>query len=417
MHIFKKLSVFTIQNKPFWILFGFALTLRLVLVWLLPFGQTVRYGLEGLNDEPSHYNYVKYLSENRQFPVQSESSKSPSAFEHNVYEYYQAPVYYVVTAFMVPITGLQGALYWGRIISWLFGVLTIFLLGNIIHLICPSKKVLASGVLVCAFFPTHVYFCSLLSNDSFSWFVGTWLLYLIMCYYEAPENKTFRFAIIISFVLALAMLVKSSSLVYYPVAACAFFFKSYKKGDVNQLWWGIAAIVFSLALVLPWYLRNLQLYGSLFAFDIGFGPQGCYLRSFTEIIQFGARTARLFWFPMQHVANDSILLSLLNCLGPLLILLYAGVALLDVFAKVRRKKLDFKEQLLWLNLILSVVAYIKLNMNWSNPEGRYLFTAIAPVIALFSASPARLLKGKKEFWYRGIAVIAAIYGYFYFLVI
>lgn len=417
MNIFPNLSVFTLRNKPFWILLGLAFILRLVLVWLLPFGQTVQYGLEGLNDEPSHYNYVKYLAENRQFPVQIESSKSPSAFEHNVYEYYQAPLYYLITAFMVPISGLKGVLYAGRIISWFFGVLTIFLLGNIIHLICPSKKVVASGVLLCAFFPTHIYFCSLLSNDSLSWFIGTWLLYLIMCFIEVPENKAVGFAILISFTLAFAMMVKSSSLVYYPIAAYAFIYKSYQKGNTNQLWWGVAAIVFSLALVLPWYLRNLQLYGSLFAFDIGFGPQGCYLRSFTEIIQFGARTARLFWFPMQHVSNDSILLNLLNCLGPLLILLYAGMSLLDVWTKVLKKKLDFKEQVLWLNLILAVAAYVRLNMNWSNPEGRYLFTAIAPVIALLSASPARLLKGKCEFWYGGVTVIAALYGYFYLLVI
>jgi len=117
MGIVKQFSLFTLKSNLFWLLFGVALILRLVLVWVLPFGQTVKYGLEGLNDEPSHYNYVKYLAENRQFPVQTESSKSPAAFEHNVYEYYQAPFYYVINAFLVPITGLRNALYAGRMIS------------------------------------------------------------------------------------------------------------------------------------------------------------------------------------------------------------------------------------------------------------------------------------------------------------
>jgi len=415
--IMNKFSIFTLKSKFFWLLFGIALTLRLVLVWILPFGQTVKYGLEGLNDEPSHYNYVKYLAENRRFPVQTESSKSPTAFEHNVYEYYQAPLYYVVDAFFVPLIGLKGALYAGRMISCFFGILTLLVLGNILHLICANKKIVASGVLVCSFLPAHIYFCSLLSNDSISWFAGTWLLYLLMTLDKVPDKKSWVYYICISLVLAFAMMTKSSSFVYYPVVAYSFFYNFRKKGEIKLLWWAIASISFSLILVFPWYWRNLQLYGSFFAIDIGFGPPCSYLRSFREIAYFGAVTARLFWFPMQHVPKDGVLVNTLNFLGPVLILLYSGLAVLDASIRVWKKKLNFKEQILWLTLVLAVIAYVRLNMSWSNAEGRYLFTALAPVIALISASPARLLSKRGTAYHWGFAGIAAIYGYFYFLVI
>lgn len=417
MSIVNKFSLFTLKSKLFWLLFGVALILRLVLVWVLPFGPTVKYGLEGLNDEPSHYNYVKYLAENRQFPVQTESSKSPGAFEHNVFEYYQAPLYYVANALFVPVTGLKGALYAGRMISWFFGILTLLVLGNILHLICPNKKVVASGVLLCAFLPAHIYFCSLVSNDSVSWFAGTWLLYLIMSHDKVPDNKNGAYSIYISLVLAFAIMTKSSSFMYYPVVAYSFFYNFLKKGEKKLFWWAIVSISFSLILVFPWYWRNLQLYGSLFAIEIGFGPPGSYLRSIREIAQFGAGTARLFWFPMQHVPNNGILVNALNFLGPILILMYAGLAILDASIRVWKKKLNIKEQVLWLTLVLAVIAYIRLNMSWANAEGRYLFTALAPVIALISASPARLLSKSSVICHWGLAGTAILYGYLYFLVI
>lgn len=412
-----KFSLFTLKNKLFWLSFGVALIFRLVLVWVLPFGQTVKYGLEGLNDEPSHYNYVKYLAENRQFPVQTESSKSPGAFEHNVFEYYQAPLYYVVNALFVPFTGLKGALYAGRMISWFFGILTLLVLGNILYLICPDKKVIASGVLLCAFLPTHIYFCSFVSNDSISWFAGTWLLYLIMSLDRVPEKKIGMYFSCISLVLAFAMMTKSSSFIYYPVAAYSFFYYFSKKGEIKILWWAIVSIAFSLILVLPWYWRNLQLYGSFFAIDIGFGPPGSYLRSVREIAHFVAGTARFFWFPMQHVPKDGILVDSLNVLGPILILLYAGLATIDASIRTWKRKLNIKEQILWLTLALTVIAYIRLNMSWANGEGRYLFTALASVIALISASPVRLLSKRSAIYHWGLAGIAVLYGYFYFLVI
>lgn len=412
-----KFFIFSLKSKFFWLLFGIALILRLALVWILPFGQTVKYGLQGLNDEPSHYNYVKYLAENRQFPVQTESSKSAQAFEHNIYEYYQAPLYYVANALFVPLTGLKGALYAGRMISWFFGILTLLILCNILHLICPNKKVIASGVLLCAFLPTHIYFCSLLSNDSISWFAGSWLLYLLMSHDKVSDKQNAKYAIYLSFVMAFAVMTKSSSFMYYPLMAYSFFYNFRKKGEIELLWWAIISISFSLVLVFPWYWRSWHLYGSLFAIDIGFGPPGSYLRSAGEIAQFGAATARLFWFPMQHVSKSGILVNVLNILGPLLILLYAFLAILDASIRVWKRKLRFKEQILWLTLLLAVAAYVKLNMSWANAEGRYLFTALAPVIALLCASPARLFSKSNAMYHLGFAEVAGLYGYLYFFVI
>ena len=53
-----------------------ALCIRLAYVFLLPPTQTVSFRLEGLNDEASHLNYVHYLAQHKQFPIQQHHARN-----------------------------------------------------------------------------------------------------------------------------------------------------------------------------------------------------------------------------------------------------------------------------------------------------------------------------------------------------
>src|SRR5262245_59821459 len=67
------------------IVFMIGLTCRVIFVLLNPIFYAP--------DEQSPYNYIKYLYENHRFPVQISKTFSPA----NDYEYYQPPLYYVIS--------------------------------------------------------------------------------------------------------------------------------------------------------------------------------------------------------------------------------------------------------------------------------------------------------------------------------
>lgn len=402
------------HSKAFWIIFGLAVAIRFILVWTVPYGQTVKWGLEGLNDEPSHFNYVTYLAQNRSFPIQTQSIQSPNAFEHNAYEYYQPPLYYMAVALFVPFVGEDGAFYAGRLISWLFGVLALLVLGAVIFRIYPDRSIVSMGVLFCAFFPAHMYFCSLVSNDSVSWFAGMMLLYLLTTPgYETTVHWR-KYITSITALFAAAMLIKSSSFIYLPVIIYAFAYYAWINRNVKMGLSASTAIIGAFALIFPWYWRNFQLYGSFFAMDVGFGPESKNLASIGETLRFGVASARFFWFPMQHIERGDSWASVLNHIGPLLVLVYVGMGLWDALGRLRQRMLTLNEQLLWLTMLVTTAAYIKLNMNWSNPEGRYLFTALASIVTFMCVSPARLASKRNLLAGGAAAVTGALFGYLYF---
>ena len=96
---------------------GAAIVLRASFALMLPLGQTVAGRLEGLNDEPAHFNYVRHLVEHRTFPVQTRHVAEPGAFERADFEYYQPPLYYLLCAPLVAVAGDPAGLTLSRTLS------------------------------------------------------------------------------------------------------------------------------------------------------------------------------------------------------------------------------------------------------------------------------------------------------------
>jgi 4-amino-4-deoxy-L-arabinose transferase-like glycosyltransferase len=297
---------------PFSILLALALCIRLVYVFCLPLGQTVRYRLEGLNDEPSHLNYVHYLAEHKQFPLQNHHARENDAFVRNEFEYFQPPVYYMLGAGCELLVGKSNSKLACRFLSFFLGIFSLLVIYKIFFRLGFPGILCQGAALFAAFLPIHAYFCSVVSNDSLCWLVCL-LLTLEICTGWGKKTgvpvvgrQIWFSALRTGALLGIGMLIKSSLFIFYPVLGLFFLYRWFISKDLR--WIGALAVsfLFSGLLSVPWYLHNLHQYGSFMAFGIGNGPHQFYLFSGNHFMDLLKWTLYYFWFPMQHVQAPRI---------------------------------------------------------------------------------------------------------------
>jgi 4-amino-4-deoxy-L-arabinose transferase-like glycosyltransferase len=366
--------------------------LRIVLPLLIPLGVAIGPArMEGLNDEPSHVNYVRFLADSVSLPVQINAVDHPRAFELNDYEYYQPPVYYALSAAIHRMSGI-GALAVGRFLSVIAGMATLWFLWLIGGAIGVSRGVRRAIVAFAALLPSHVYFCSVVSNDSVSWLIATmvvWVLVALVKDSDPDTRRQWQQATALAGLLALGLLVKTSIVTLYPAVAVAYGLVWWRERSLRPAAQGVAVLLVSLAVAAPWYLRNLSVYGSLTAFSVACGAPRVDTMSVAGFITFLKHSVRFFWFPMQHVPGSRIA-GLMGWWGALLLVLgAAGVA-----CRLRRTRTVAYWAILFAVLLLTTLAaYVRFNLVWPHAEGRFLFPALAP-LSLFFVPGLQLLRNR-----------------------
>ncbi|MBD3419771.1 MAG: hypothetical protein GF398_06615 [Chitinivibrionales bacterium] len=365
--------------STFSLLLACAVALRLFLPAILPHGADTRFCLEGLNDEPSHYNYTRYLANSRGFPIQYSSTADEDAFLLNEYEYYQPPLNYLLGAPFNRVFGQAAGLYFGRLISVICGLLTLLICYKVLQQLSLSETARKAAVLFLALLPAHAYFCSIVSNDALSWLLAQLILLQLMRIVQLDEsdssNDIIRQTALLGIWLTLGMYTKSSLSMFFPLAVLVLLYSLYSTRDARIALGVATALLTSSLLAAPWYLRNLRLYGSLFALETGFGRPQMWIDSLGDALDVVKATIRLIWFPMQHVREGVALSGMLYLNASVLA---AAGALWVRYLIVRRIK-SFQEFLLYAALLLSIAAYIRLNIFWFNAEGRYLFPAVTSI--------------------------------------
>src|SRR5262245_33823437 len=279
---------------------GAALALRVLFVLALPFGQTVAHRLEGLNDEPAHFAYVRYLADYRAFPVQSHHAAEPGAFARADFEFYQPPLYYMLCAPMVGVAGERAGLLLCRAVSFVAGLLTLLVLWNILPRLGLGDPARRIGVAFAALLPVNVYFTSVASNDGLCWLFAMLLTreLVVRAAGEASGPADVRLGML----LGLGMLTKSAIGMFYPVALLVYLLDARRGRSPRALVGGLIALAVSLLIAGAWYARNLRLYGSVMALDVGFGPPDAGRWSLVAQANAAFYTLRSFWFPM-HTAS------------------------------------------------------------------------------------------------------------------
>lgn len=236
-------------------------------------------------DEPAHFNYVHELASTGQIPVlrmgdydeayirllTSQRFPPELSIASLRYEAHQPPAYYLLAALVFRLTG--GQLLPLRLLSVALGALFVVLIYAIVRLIFPGRAELALGAAAfTAFLPMHVAQAASVNNDALAEVLLAAVLLLSIRYVKlamlGPRPPAAWDALAIGLLLGLALVAKVSAYVAIPVALAAPLIAWYERkrsGTVHRSPFTDLLLILApaLLLALPWYLRNAQVYGNL----------------------------------------------------------------------------------------------------------------------------------------------------------
>ncbi len=184
-------------------------------------------------DEPAHYNYIKFIAENKSLPIlqpgdydqpyNDEFKRTPQntqslPIDPLRYENYAPPLYYLLGAPIYALT--DGWLVALRLFSVILGaglIVVAYLIGVEMF---PSQLHLASGTAAfVAFVPQHVAMLAAVNNDSLAELLIAVIVLQSMRLFRSPELSQ-RQLFSLGITLGLGLLTKAS--VYYTAVPVAF---------------------------------------------------------------------------------------------------------------------------------------------------------------------------------------------------
>ena len=250
---FRRPEQFTDRGRLFPAVLAIGLLCRLAFVFFTPPFDAP--------DEPSHFNYIRYLAEHHSLPVQR--YRMDTAYQ---WEFSQPPVYYVAMTplFLMGKTifrGYVGALFAVRLGSVLLWLLNVWFGLIVLKRLQIADKLMRSFVLaLICLLPTYTFVSSVINNDNLLATIGGAILCLML-----ERARSVRGSLALGLVLGLAFLTKQSAVVFAPAIVLLFILD----GRERRRHWSSALLhVFlvlgpALLLCLPWALRNWRIYGLL----------------------------------------------------------------------------------------------------------------------------------------------------------
>jgi len=362
-------------------------------------------------DEPAHYNYIRYLAEQHRFPI-LKPGDYPGAYLEEIkaahfppemsiepirYEFHQPPFYYLLA---VPIYDLLGgALLPLRLFSVALGALLLIVVDWTVQALAPSKPFLALGVTAfVAFLPMHLAMSAAVNNDNLAELLLTLALLLSIRYLKAGPGQGLRLLVLLAIVTGLGLVTKSSLYILLPLVLAAIaarhLWLAYSSTWLSQ---GLKEaglyLLLSAGLAVPWWLRNMALYGGLDFLGLGRHDQvvAGQLRTAELAAQVGLpkllssftlTTFDSFWgqFGWMGVLLDQ---RLYQALAVVSVLAAAGFGLYVARLWRQRQRLPRWQWaavgLLALWALMTVASYIWYNLQFVQHQGRYLFRALVPI--------------------------------------
>lgn len=401
-------------------------TLALAYGWLNPVFEAP--------DELWHFLYVDHLQRNHALPVQDPLQKEGGPRQEGS----QPPMYYLVAAALgsltraddlpayqqlnprhrmgdifapdernlifhtekesVSFSATARAVHLARLLSTVLGLVTVLLTYAAAREVLPAARGLALfAAAYVAFLPQFAFLSAAVNNDNLAIAMATLCLWLLLRVRRRPSPLLL---VLLGLAAGIASLSKLSAVGLAPVIALGLLVPA----SPRETWrprLRRLAIVAATALVVAgwWYARNLFLYGDPFGLNVMLAMVGVRDRPpdlaglLAELWLIKASFWALFgwtnvpadgWF---YLVTDFIML-----LG------LAGV----VLRLVRRPDAASRPREFWLLLIWIIVAALAL-ANWNRltvaPQGRLLFSALAPLAIL-------LAWGLTAFHWRGVPIAA-----------
>ncbi len=353
--------------------------------------------LQAFNDEPAHVNYVRYLMNYGSMPVQKQSVQDDEAFKTFEYEYYQPPLSYRINSFFALLSGMSissdSVLYLSRIITLLFGLLTVFLAYRFFDGALGAKSVMFAA-LIFALAPVHIRHTAAFSNDALQW---VFLIILYISITAEDSSGGIVRGILEGLILGGAILTKSSALVFvgfYIIMIVA------NKGDYKR--WLIPVII-ALTLSSPYFLRNYSLYGEFTGIGMSHGSAVSSLSSLEPFVWYRFFRSMIISAAFPYDTVDIPFTLKLPAYLVWGVIIYGGtfIAVRNIIMKIREINL-LKSELIWLLAFSAMLVY-----NWSHlmVEFRVIYFAFPALIIIW----LKLLSNKFPITVIMFLVLAVLY--------
>jgi Dolichyl-phosphate-mannose-protein mannosyltransferase len=347
-------------------------------------------------DEFLHWQYARFLHDEHRLPIYS-----PAFAEGN-----SPPLYYALVAPMATrtptpppviwINGLDemempfkprvhlsapddlrryGPIRWGRLVSVLMSLVTIGLcLRTGFEATGRASTALLVGGLV-AFLPQFAFRGSQVSNDALVTTMSAWTVLLMVRIVQ--HGFTWRRGVLAAVALAAAYLSKISAICLAPPLAIVILTEPVAWRERLK---HLSVFAVTLAIVAPWSIRNVMLYGDPFASGVMHTAVAglIYKRSLWDlhfVTTLPRETFKSFvgFFGYFTVKMPKVVYAM-----------YLAFMLFGIAGLVRRVLRD--RTLVRLVLVLAAViacnwiVHVRINLHFDQPQGRYLFPSLSAVM-------------------------------------
>lgn len=349
-------------------------------------------------DEPAHYNYVRQLAEGRLpvieptdwdaalVPIPPDRRDPP--VERMTYEDHQPPLFYALSLPVYELSG--GSLLALRLFALALGGVAVIFAYATAQAIFPAQRSLAAFTAAgFALLPQHVFVLSGYNNDALAALLIAAVLWqsVRLLRAEHPPNRLALVALAAT--VGLGLWTKATAYLTLPLAAYAAWFAPARMVRERLLRAVLVGGV-ACALAVPWWARNLALYGGLDFLGLQahnvavvgqpttaewvaqYGIEGLLLR-------LARTTFQSFWGQfgwMSVLFSERVYLALLGLtlLSTLLFILW--------WARRSRTLPTAQRQPLTLLALLAlgtVLAFAWYNLQFVQHQGRYLYPALIPM--------------------------------------
>jgi 4-amino-4-deoxy-L-arabinose transferase-like glycosyltransferase len=393
-------------------------------------------------DEPAHYNYIQYLAEQHRFPVlkpgdfpveyleEIKSARFPPdmSIAPIRYEFHQPPLFYLLA---VPVYRLfGGALYPLRLLSVMLGGVLLVIVYWAVLALAPGRSALALGAMAfVAFLPMHVAMTAATNNDTLAELLAALILLLLIRYLKIPSSfpergEEAQLLVLLGITVGLGLVCKSPLYVMPVLVLVAIAIRHLWLDSDPPLWWQTvrAAGLFllpAIGLALPWWLRNLTVYGRLDFLGLGRHDQvvAGQLRTAEFVARFGpaalvrdflVTSFRSFWgqFGWMGVLLDQRLYQLLAILSAL-----ALFGFLFWAACIWRRRGEYPRWqwaaggLVALSGLFTLGSYLWYNSQFVQHQGRYLFPALIPIALAVALGWREVLRRERALLTAGLFLV------------
>jgi len=392
-------------------------------------------------DEPAHFNNIVHIAATGRLPVLQPGDYDQAYLEELKaagfppelsidsvrYEGHQPPLYYLL---MTPVLWfLQGAglavQVWAlRLLNVGVGALVILFIWLSARRLFPKRPrvaLLAAGFV--AFLPLHIAMSAAINNDALAELFIAAVMFRLLAALQGGETSPGAWAVT-GLLMGLGLLTKFQAYILIPLAGVVWLWGLWRAWRAHRLsarlWLSGAALALPALLIpLPWWLRNMRIYGptDLFGLDrhnavvVGqprtadwIAAQGwsAYLDRFITF------TFRSFWgvFGWMGVFMDARVYLFLTLFS---LLILTGLAW--QWRRWRRGELllsSFQKRglgLLLLHLGLVAAAYLWYNLDFVQHQGRYLFPALLPISILAAGGLLGLFSPGGSGWGGVVALV------------